>query len=92
MLLISIKIWLFEMGFEHILLKELMYLSSFGLFSHLSISTKPRRVFTSSFVLILLRISTRSNAGREIAVTRNCIAVSRAFLSLVIKSEEVDLQ
>jgi hypothetical protein len=40
MLLISIKIWLFEMGFEHILLKELMYLSSFGLFSYLSISTK----------------------------------------------------
>ena len=41
MLLVSIKIWLLEMGFEHILLKELMYLSSFGLFSHLSISTKP---------------------------------------------------
>jgi FkbM family methyltransferase len=41
MLLISIKIWLFEMGFEHILLKELLYLSSFGLVSYLSISTKP---------------------------------------------------
>ncbi|MDD5049743.1 MAG: hypothetical protein PHH09_12530, partial [Methanoregulaceae archaeon] len=41
MLLIAIKIWLLGLSFAHILPKELLYLSFFGLVSYLSISTEP---------------------------------------------------
>jgi len=45
MLLIAIKIWLLGLSFAHILPKELLYLSFFGLVSYLSISTEPFFVF-----------------------------------------------
>ena len=40
MLLIAIKIWILGASFAHILPKELLYLSFFGLVSYLSISTE----------------------------------------------------
>jgi len=66
MLLISIKIWLLGLSFAHILLKELMYLSSIGLFSYLSISTKPKKH-------IILIVENSINILNKIANIRNNI-------------------